>query len=214
MTRSDRRHAHSHPQRGSRAPRRARRCRYPVKVRIAEILKVEGFIDGVRGARTTATGTLTIVLKYGRDRCERHRRPQARLRPGRRVYVRHDRTCRKVMSGMGISIISTSRGVLTDRAGRRKSASAASSCARFGDEYRHDEPSSQRGRRSRASASVRLRCRRASRSRSTAARSRSRARRARSSASCRRGVDVKVDGKVVHVLPAAAAVATAAASRA
>ena len=59
-------------------------------------------------------GTLTIELKYGRDRTSAIVGSSACSRPGRRMYVKHT-DMPKVMNGMGISIISTSRGVLTDK---------------------------------------------------------------------------------------------------
>jgi small subunit ribosomal protein S8 len=58
--------------------------------------------------------TLTVVLRYGRDRASAIDGLRRVSTPGRRVYVRHDRIGR-VCSGMGISILSTSRGVMTDR---------------------------------------------------------------------------------------------------
>jgi small subunit ribosomal protein S8 len=87
-----------------------------VKVRIAEILKDEGFIDGfaVQPAGDQPLGSLTITLKYGRDRSSAIVGLKRVSRPGRRLYVKHT-DLPKVMSGMGISIISTSRGVLTSR---------------------------------------------------------------------------------------------------
>jgi small subunit ribosomal protein S8 len=87
-----------------------------VKVRIAEILKDEGFIDSfaVQPAGDQPLGSLTITLKYGRDRSSAIVGLKRVSRPGRRLYVKHT-DLPKVMSGMGISIISTSRGVLTSR---------------------------------------------------------------------------------------------------
>ena len=60
-----------------------------------------------------------LATRYGRDRqsaIDGVRRVSA---PGRRVYVRHDRIPR-VRSGMGVSILSTSRGVMTDKEARRQ----------------------------------------------------------------------------------------------
>ena len=84
-----------------------------VKVRIAQILKDEGYIDDF-SFQEEAPATLSIVLKYGRDKNSAIVGMRRLSRPGRRVYVRHD-ALPKVMSGMGISIVSTSRGVLTGR---------------------------------------------------------------------------------------------------
>jgi small subunit ribosomal protein S8 len=84
-----------------------------LKVRIAELLKQEGFIDGF-SVQTEAPGSLTVLLKYGRDRSSAIVGLKRVSRPGRRLYVKHT-DLPKVMSGMGISIISTSRGVLTNK---------------------------------------------------------------------------------------------------
>jgi small subunit ribosomal protein S8 len=84
-----------------------------IKVHIAEILKAEGFIDGF-SVLNEGHGTLTIELKYGRDRASAIVGLKRVSRPGRRLYVKHT-DLPKVMSGMGISIISTSRGVLTNK---------------------------------------------------------------------------------------------------
>jgi small subunit ribosomal protein S8 len=90
-----------------------------LKKNIAEVLKAEGFVDDVRESDGEGKKTLTLVLRYGRGKdsaIDGLRRVSA---PGRRVYVRYDRIPR-VRSGMGISILSTSRGVMTDRQAREQ----------------------------------------------------------------------------------------------
>lgn len=90
-----------------------------LKKHIAEVLKSEGYVDDVRESDGEGKKTLTLVLRYGRGKdsaIDGLRRVSA---PGRRVYVRHDRIPR-VRSGMGISILSTSRGVMTDRQAREQ----------------------------------------------------------------------------------------------
>jgi small subunit ribosomal protein S8 len=87
-----------------------------LKKHIAEILKAEGFIADVRAEEPR---TLTIVLKYSRDRSSAIDGIRRVSRPGRRVYVRHDRIPR-VLSGMGVAILSTSRGVMSDKEARRQ----------------------------------------------------------------------------------------------
>lgn len=90
-----------------------------LKAAVAEILKSEGFIADVRRNEAEGAGDkLTIVLKYGRDRQSAIDGIRRVSRPGRRVYVRHDRIPR-VLSGLGISILSTSRGLMSDREARR-----------------------------------------------------------------------------------------------
>lgn len=83
------------------------------KIRIAEILKAEGYIAEY-SVQEEVPATLTILLKYGRDKSSAIIGLRRLSRPGRRVYVGHTQLP-KVMNGMGISIISTSRGVLTSK---------------------------------------------------------------------------------------------------
>jgi small subunit ribosomal protein S8 len=89
---------------------------------IAELLKAEGYVADVR---TEEWGekkhqTLTIVLRYhGPDRQSAFHGIRRVSRPGRRVYVRHDQIPR-VLSGLGVSILSTSHGLMTDKECRRR----------------------------------------------------------------------------------------------
>lgn len=90
-----------------------------LKKHVADVLKSEGYLDDVRESDAEGRRTLTLVLRYGKGResaIDGVRRVSA---PGRRVYVRHDRIPR-VRSGMGISILSTSRGVMADRTAREQ----------------------------------------------------------------------------------------------
>ncbi len=90
-----------------------------LKANVAKILKDEGYIADVReNDENEGKKTLTIVLKYGRDRASAIDGVRRVSRPGRRVYVRHDRIP-SPYSGLGISILSTSRGVMSDRDARR-----------------------------------------------------------------------------------------------
>src|SRR5579871_1201107 len=91
-----------------------------LKEHVAGVLKSEGYIDDVRSSEGgVEPKTLTLVLRYGRDRESAIDGVRRVSTPGRRVYVRHDRIDR-VCSGMGISILSTSRGVMNDREARRQ----------------------------------------------------------------------------------------------
>ena len=90
-----------------------------LKEAVAKILVSEGFITDVRPSERDGVAKLTIVLKYGRDRQSAIDGVRRVSRPGRRVYVRHDRIPR-VLSGLGISILSTSRGLMSDREARRQ----------------------------------------------------------------------------------------------
>jgi small subunit ribosomal protein S8 len=92
-----------------------------LKKAIAELLKNEGFIADVRQEELgeAAQPTLTLTLKYGRDRGCAFGGLKRISRPGRRVYVGHEDIPR-VLSGLGVSILSTSQGVLTDKEARRR----------------------------------------------------------------------------------------------
>lgn len=90
-----------------------------LKVRLAEILKAEGFIKNYRVLEDGKQGTLRVYLKYGPGN-EKLISGLVRVSsPGRRVYVTHDRIP-TILGGMGVSIVSTSRGVLTDREARKQ----------------------------------------------------------------------------------------------
>ncbi|MBI2878336.1 MAG: 30S ribosomal protein S8 [Candidatus Rokubacteria bacterium] len=89
-----------------------------LKVRIAEILKEEGFIKNFRLIEDRKQGILRIYLKYGPGN-ERAISGLARVsKPGRRLYVGADKVP-SVLGGMGVVILSTSRGLLTDRGARK-----------------------------------------------------------------------------------------------
>lgn len=90
-----------------------------LKENIGYVLKSEGFLDDVRVSDGEGFRTLTLVLRYGRDRQSAIDGIRRVSTPGRRVYVRFDRIP-KVRSGMGVSILSTSAGVMTDRDARKK----------------------------------------------------------------------------------------------
>jgi small subunit ribosomal protein S8 len=89
-----------------------------LRVRLAEILKEEGFIKNFRLIEDKRQGVLRIYLKYGPGQ-ERVISGLRRVsKPGRRRYVGADRIP-SVLGGMGVAILSTPRGVLTDRESRK-----------------------------------------------------------------------------------------------
>lgn len=88
-----------------------------MRVSIAKLLKEEGYVDDVRETEGPKP-TLTIVLRYGRDRASAIDGVRRVSRPGRRVYVRHDQIPR-VRNGYGIAVLSTSSGVMSDRQARK-----------------------------------------------------------------------------------------------
>lgn len=92
-----------------------------MKKAIAELLKTEGYVADVRQEEwgPQKRQTLLITLKYGRDRRAAFLGLRRVSKPGRRVYVRHDEIPR-VLSGLGISILSTSQGIMTDKQARER----------------------------------------------------------------------------------------------
>jgi len=93
-----------------------------LKQGVAEILKAEGYITSFDVAGDPTGGvakTLTITLKYGRNR-ERSIAGVRRIsKPGLRVYAKST-GLPKVLGGLGVAIISTSQGLLTDRQANQK----------------------------------------------------------------------------------------------
>jgi small subunit ribosomal protein S8 len=89
-----------------------------IKQRIAEVLSEEGFVGAVHREDDDKQGVLTVELRYdnnNRNAIEGLRRVS---RPGQRSYVRHQ-TLPKVRSGLGIAIVTTSKGVMTERQARK-----------------------------------------------------------------------------------------------
>ena len=89
-----------------------------MKTRIAEVLKEEGFIKNFRVHEDGRQGILKLYLKYHNG--DAAIRGIKRIsKPGRRTYV-SSRNIPKVLSGLGIAIITTSSGVMTDQLCREK----------------------------------------------------------------------------------------------
>ncbi len=98
-----------------------------MKENIAKILQEEGFINGYKVHKDGAKATLRVMLRYvdnkpimlGIERISK---------PGRRIYKGHD-DLPKVRNGVGVAIISTSKGLLTDEAARRERVGGEVICA-------------------------------------------------------------------------------------
>jgi small subunit ribosomal protein S8 len=87
-----------------------------VKIAIAKVLQDEGYIDGFKVASEESKPQLELALRYyaGRPVIEKIERVS---KPGLRIYKSKD-DIPKVMNGLGIAIVSTSQGVMTDRKAR------------------------------------------------------------------------------------------------
>jgi small subunit ribosomal protein S8 len=94
---------------------------------IASILKEEGYIRNFKHAKDRHQGTLTLYLKYDPSRVPAIQGLRRVSKPGRRVYVTRGEIP-QVMNGLGISILSTSRGVLTDQNCREKNVGGEVLC--------------------------------------------------------------------------------------
>ena len=91
-----------------------------IKIEIARILKAEGFIADYKIKKNDVQSIIVISLKYG-DRKERVITGLKRIsKPGLRVYAKATELPR-VLNGLGIAIISTSHGVMTDKDARKES---------------------------------------------------------------------------------------------
>ena len=90
-----------------------------IKTEIARILKEEGFIKDYKVVKDDAQGTIVLTLKYTAKK-ERVITGLKRIsKPGLRVYAKNDEVP-KVLNGLGIAIISTSKGLLTDKDAKLK----------------------------------------------------------------------------------------------
>ena len=100
---------------------RKRRVSMPsskMKLAIARILKDEGFIQHYDVTNEKPQPQLRIVLRYDREKRPVITNLKRVSKPGRRIYVKHDEIP-WVLSGMGIAILSTPKGVLSDRKARK-----------------------------------------------------------------------------------------------
>lgn len=88
-----------------------------LNVKILEMLKNDGYIEDYRLLKDTVQGTLKVYLKY------ENKKPVIKglkrvSRPGLRIYARKDQIPR-VLNGLGLAVISTSKGVVSDREARQ-----------------------------------------------------------------------------------------------
>jgi len=90
-----------------------------LKVEVAKILASEGFVDGYKEEDARVGKTLTVQLRYGNDRTRVLKGIRRVSKPGHRVYKGATELPR-VQGGIGVAIVSTSSGLLTDREARRR----------------------------------------------------------------------------------------------
>jgi len=88
-----------------------------MKTELAKVLLRERFINNFKTIEDSKQGVLRIYLKYTNDETSVITDLRRVSKPGRRVYVGKERVPR-VMGGLGVSVLSTSRGLMTDREAR------------------------------------------------------------------------------------------------
>ncbi|MBU1106916.1 MAG: 30S ribosomal protein S8 [Candidatus Riflebacteria bacterium] len=89
-----------------------------MKIEIAKILKKEGYIRDFRYYKFQNKFNLKVFLKYGEKNCQILKGIKRVSKPGRREYSGKEEII-KVLGGLGISILTTSKGVLTDKEARK-----------------------------------------------------------------------------------------------
>lgn len=98
-----------------------------IKVGVAQILREEGFVDSYEVAEAAPASTLTIRLKYGPDGEKVIRKIERISKPGCRVYS----TAKQipvVLRGLGVYILSTNQGIVSDRTARKINAGGEILC--------------------------------------------------------------------------------------
>lgn len=90
-----------------------------IKANIAKILQEQGYIVGSSVADAVVGKTLTLTLKFGPDRSRALAGIRRISKPGLRVYAKST-NLPKVLGGLGVAILSTSSGLLTDREAQKK----------------------------------------------------------------------------------------------
>ncbi len=98
-----------------------------LKLEVTKILKNEGFIKNYRLIRETSREYLRISLKYGDKSTNAIVGLKRISKPGRRVYMR-SREVKPVLNGLGVAILSTSGGVITDREARARNVGGEVLC--------------------------------------------------------------------------------------
>jgi small subunit ribosomal protein S8 len=99
-----------------------------MKIEIAKILKAEGYIKNFKLNQDNKQGVLKVFLKYKDEDAPVILDLQRVSRPGRRVYTNADDIPR-VKNGLGISIISTSQGIMSDKRARKENVGGEVICS-------------------------------------------------------------------------------------
>jgi small subunit ribosomal protein S8 len=98
-----------------------------LKTEIAKVLKTEGFIKNYKFMEDSKQGILRVYLKYTPDQDSVIYGLQRVSKPSRRVYVRR-KEVKPVLNGMGIAILSTSKGIMTDKSAKNENVGGEVLC--------------------------------------------------------------------------------------
>ena len=90
-----------------------------MKARIAEVLREEGFVGAISSEEDGKQGLLSIELRYDNNNHNAIQGIRRVSKPGQRAYARHGNLPR-VRSGLGIAILTTSKGIMTEREARKQ----------------------------------------------------------------------------------------------
>lgn len=88
-----------------------------IKIELAKVFKKQGYIRNFKFIKDGKQGVLRVYLKYDADKSHAIYKLERISKPSRRVYVRQ-KEVKPVFSGMGTAVLSTSRGILTDKEAR------------------------------------------------------------------------------------------------
>ena len=98
-----------------------------LKTELARILKDEGFVRNYKFIKDEKQGVLRVYLKYGRGQTSTIFGMERVSKPSRRVYVK-SKDVKPVLNGMGIAILSTSKGIMTDKKARKENVGGEILC--------------------------------------------------------------------------------------
>ncbi len=101
-----------------------------IKTEIAKVMKVEGFIRNYKFIKDGKQGILRVYLKYGDDQSHVILKIDRVSKPSRRVYVRAA-DVKPYYNGLGIAVLSTSIGILTDKQARKEHVGGEILCTMF-----------------------------------------------------------------------------------
>ena len=98
-----------------------------LKIELARVLKDEGYIRNYKFIKDNKQGVLRIFLKYDQGQKPAIYKLERVSKPSRRVYVK-SREVKPIYNGLGIAILSTSRGIMTDKQARKENVGGEILC--------------------------------------------------------------------------------------